>query len=171
MLSVVTSHSPIKHNSLTIEDQCYQWKNVNTQAHQAYQLKNYPLAAKYFAHSVEISKELKEYFFTDNSGIGMLYSSSHNLSACLNANKKSLEAKHVLLDLYEYLIEVITNRFKKNKIRIEALSYLDKSLFSLSSQLGYINEVENIHMLIRQTEKVATEAEKILMGSSTKGEI
>ena len=163
MLSVVTNNPTIEHKTSSIEDKYLQWQKMNTQAYQAYSMKNYSLAAKHFSHSVEMSKELKEYFFTDNSGISMLYSSSHNLSACLNANKKSLEAKHVLLELHEYLIEVITNRFKKNKIRLEALSHLDKSLFSLSSQLGYINEVENIHALIRRTETIAIEGEKTLI--------
>ncbi len=168
MLSVVANRPRVEYSPLSIEDQYHQWQNINKQAYLAYNAENYSRAAAYFADSLTVSKALKERFFNNNensSGIGMLYFSSHNLSACLNANQKSLEAKHVLLELHEYLIEVVTNRFKSKKLRIEALSYLDKSLFSLSSQLGYINEVENIHGLIRQTEEIATEAENLLMAS------
>lgn len=104
-----------------------------------------------------MSQLLKTQFFQDKkSGLEMLYFSSHNLAACYNTLHKSALATDVLKELHQDLMAIVQNRFASRKLRIEALANLDKSLFSLCSQLAYTNQTKDIHALILQTENVAS---------------
>jgi hypothetical protein len=169
MLSLITNNTPQilpknPRNAL-VNVKRKEWEQYYSQAYQAHRAKKITLAIDYFTKSLSISETLIDYFFDDypaNSGIAMMYSSSHNLSACLNIQHQALEAKRVLLAFHDRLIDILCNTFKPKPLRLEALAYLDKSLFSVTSQLAYINEVENIHAIILKTETVASNtAQKI----------
>lgn len=167
MLSLVTTPSNTP-SAVSIDDKYQQWQYFNAAAYQAHKQKKYAQATKHFEKSLSLSQELKEHFFeinTKKSGIELYYFSTHNLAACLNTQQKGIAAKDTLLKLHNYLIELITNQFKPRMLRVEALSFLDKSLFSLSSQLAYLNKVENIHTLITHTETIATTAANVLFES------
>jgi hypothetical protein len=158
MLSLVTNNLISPHNNSPISDKYHQWEKYQSLASQAHLQKDMANAAHYFKKSLSVSRLIKECFFNDAlkpSGISLLYISSHNLAASLNSQNKGLLAKSILVECHEYLMTTCANRFKPKKLRLEALAYLDKSLFSLSSQLGYINEVNNIHRLIVRTERAA----------------
>ena len=161
MLSLVTT-SPDQTASLaSIDEQYQQWQRSNTAAYQAHKQKKYALAVEHFKKCFAISKALREHFFdlqTQKSGIELFYFSAHNLSACLNSQQQGVTAKETLLELHNYLIEITTNQTKPRLLRIEALSFLDKSLFSLSSQLAFLNKIESIHTLIQHTESIAVAA-------------
>jgi hypothetical protein len=169
MLSLITDNTnqvlPKNPRSALINAKRKEWEQYYSQAYQAHKAKKFTLARDYFSKSLAISEELIEHFFEDhsaNSGIDMMYSSCHNLSACLNIQHQALEAKEVLLAFHDSLIDILRNTFKPKQLRLEALAYLDKSLFSVTSQLAYINEVENIHSVILKTESVASNtAQKI----------
>jgi len=94
---------------------------------------------------------------TLESGLAMLYQSSHNLSACHNSEGKPQLSIDILNNLYENVLSIVKNKFKPRVLRLEALANLDKSLFSLVSQLGYINDTDKIHDLILKTESIASQ--------------
>lgn len=168
MLSLVTTPAITASDTssnVSIDDKYQQWQYFNAAAYQAHKQNKYAQATKHFQKSLSLSLELKENFFeinTKKSGIELYYFSAHNLAACLNTQQKGIVAKDTLLALHNYLIELVTNQFKPRILRMEALSFLDKSLFSLSSQLAYLNKVENIHALITHTETIATTAANAL---------
>jgi hypothetical protein len=159
MLSTVKTQNNHLTQNTPISEQCSLWEHYNSQAYLAYQSKDIKQAIKYFSRSLIIGQQLKEHVFEEafkKSGLDMLYFSSHNLAACLNAQNKGLLAKNILMELHEYLIELITNQFKPRKIRLEALANLDNSLFSLLSQLGFLNQTREIHQEIIRAEQIAT---------------
>jgi hypothetical protein len=162
MLSLVDQNhtgTTNKTHSTSVRNKYLQWERCQTLATRAHHQKDFDKATRHFTESLFISKELTQYFFehySTNSGISLFYLSSHNLAASLNTQYKALEAKNILFDLHEQLIKVCTDSKMPTKLRLEALSYLDKSLFSLSSQLAYINEVDTIYALLLRTEKIAS---------------
>lgn len=167
MLSVITKNTlpADQQNTTDLSHKYSQWEKHIAQGYKNHSKREMAQAINNFSKSLALSEEVRECFFADpitKSGIAMMYSSSHNLAASLNTQHKALQAKHILLSFHEHLVEILLNPFKAKKLRFEALSYLDKSLFSVSSQLAYINEVENIHALILRTEEIATKVSKQL---------
>ena len=93
------------------------------------------------------------------NGIEMAYSASHNLAACYNSCGKGMAGKQVLQRLHEQLMAITQHAQYSRGLRLNALAFLDKSLFSLASQLAYMNQVDSIHTIISDTEAIAREAE------------
>ena len=164
MLSIV---NPTQKDAATIHSsQHQQWELNNQQGHQHHQQGLFSKAIAYFSASSTIAKQLQEQSISNNvkkSGLEMLYISSHNLAACYNACNKSQAATDTLRELHRTLINMASNKYKKRALRLEALANLDKSLFSLASQLGYINQVDEIHNIIMSTEHIAANVSEELL--------
>ncbi|MGS2716972.1 hypothetical protein ACVBE9_02270 [Eionea flava] len=93
----------------------------------------------------------------------MLHQSGHNLAACHNALGNGLLAKKTLEQLHKQLIAVACSEQYPRTIRLGVLGSIDQSLFSLTSQLAYLNQVNEIHSVILKTENTVTSlSEKLL---------
>lgn len=98
-----------------------------------------------------LSKETNE----DHSGLELLFIASHNMAACCNQLQAASEGEKILRDLYRQVVNLCENTDYHRDIRLEALSVLDKSLFSLASQMAYMGQLEPLQALINYTESLA----------------
>ncbi|ODS23220.1 hypothetical protein AB835_09995 [Candidatus Endobugula sertula] len=157
MLSLVSSqNTPIDDNHLV--DDYHQWEISNQHGCYFHQHKNFKHAVTHFKISISISKRIKEnlpHLSHQKSGLEMLYISSHNLAACYNSEGQCTKATQTLEELHTCLMNISCHPNKIRALRLEALANLDKSLFSLCSQLAYMNRLNEIHEIIMQTECLA----------------
>lgn len=127
-------------------------------------------ATDYFIESVRIGKalvldELKDSKKNQQHGIELLYIASHNLASCYNGQNKSTQGEDILKECHDAIITISMDNSYSNTLRLEALCVLKKSLFSLSSQLAYMNKPAEIHSLINKTEQIATCLQKQLLSN------
>ncbi len=170
MLSIVSdnTNTPVSRQHCTSIDfpKAYKaWKAHTNNAYYFHQRKDLTKAIHHFKEALTISKKVRNVVPEDHSlesGLAMFYQSSHNLSACLNAERKAQQSIDILNDLYTSVMSIAKNKFKTRPLRLEALANLDKSLFSLVSQLGYVNDTSKIHDLILKTEIMASQVSREL---------
>jgi hypothetical protein len=85
------------------------------------------------------------------SGVELLFMSCHNLAACYNKLQLATNGENILRKFYSQIIDLCSNKSETRELRLEALSILDESLFSLASQLGYMGKTLEVRKLINQT--------------------
>ena len=162
----INNEKPLQNDMTRLSNDYQQWKSYYQKGCQLHQLHRFTCAIHYFLRCFTIGNSLKDNASTmqlEINGIGMMFSASHNLAACHNAIGNNKKATEQLSKTHAYLMATATNTFKERALRMEALANLDKSLFSLSSQLAYENQVTKIHSLILETENVAASvAEELL---------
>ncbi len=73
------------------------------------------------------------------------------------------KAKETLLHAYQQCIWLCEHPDAARAIKLDALAVLDKSLFSLASQLAYMAQVESIQDLIIETDNFAQRIQNQLM--------
>jgi len=116
-------------------------------------------ASHYFLESVRVAQAL---IFDDihrnpdgkYSGIEMLYIASHNLASCHNQQNDMAEGELVLRTCHREISELAINKKHSKALRLESLCVLERSLFSLASQLAFMNKPAQVHRLIDETGKV-----------------
>ncbi len=96
------------------------------------------------------------------SGIELMFIASHNLAACHNQLHQASLGEIVLRELHTQIIDLCESLKNPRDLRLEALSVLDRSLFSLTSQLAYMGRLSEIHGLIENTETFADKVSKQL---------
>ena len=96
------------------------------------------------------------------STVDMLVIASHNLSAALCAQKRTMDAEHCLKKLHRLVSQLCVNPLIGRELRIDALANLDRSLLSLTSVLGSLGLVESIQRTIENTEVTADAAARQL---------
>jgi hypothetical protein len=89
------------------------------------------------------------------SAIDLLHTAAHNLAACYNQMGCASRGESLLHSIYQLVTEECDNPVTSKANRLEALTVLDKSLFSLISQRAYMGKVSNVHQLIKDTETLA----------------
>lgn len=115
-------------------------------------------AAKSFNECIRISQKLllsRHQQANESSGIELLFIASHNMAACCNLLASAKRGESILHALYTQLLKLCGHTSLSRNIRLEALSVLDKCLFSLASQMAYIGKYSEIQALIVHTEKLA----------------
>lgn len=141
------------------------WHHNSAKAHTLHKNGNIELATALFTQCVSIASKLlrsKSPNGTEQSGIELLYFASHNLSACQNLLRQGTNAEHTLRHAYYTIVELCEAQDITYDTKLDALAVLDKSLFSLTSQLAYLGKVEQIHALILVTDTVAGKTLKLL---------
>jgi hypothetical protein len=141
------------------------WHHSATKAHTLHKNGHIERAVTLFTQCVSIASKLlhsKSPTQTEQSGIELLYFASHNLSACQNLLSQGTNAEHTLRHVYYTIVELCEAPNITYETKLDALSVLDKSLFSLTSQLAYLGKVEQIHPLILVTDAVAGKTLKLL---------
>jgi len=141
-----------------------QWTHLMHKGTQCHKQGNTDAAARFFTRAVTLAQQSLYHccsdctttLNTDKNGAEMLYFASHNLSACYNDTRRSQEAEAVLTQSHQTIIDVAVNKRLPKTLRVDALATLDSSLFSLASQLGYLNKTADIYALIRTTEQTAS---------------
>ena len=153
----------ITKNNIALWSRCYSMGNA------AHQQQQFTKAVTYFKKCIALCTELSRQTPIINytkTLPEMLHQTSHNLAACHNAMGQGLLAKKVLKKLHDQFIRVASCSNQPRSIRLEVLANIDQSLFSLTSQLAYLNQVEEVHALIVTTENVVTTASRVLLGDS-----
>jgi tetratricopeptide (TPR) repeat protein len=145
---------------------CEFWDQYYSLGNKAHKQKQFTKAISYFEKCIilciNILKEAPNTLHTKTLPC-MLHQSSHNLAACHNASGHGLLAKKTLQELHEQLVRIACCGEQPRALRLDVLSSIDQSLFSLTSQLAYLNQVEEVHPIIIKTERVATTiAEQLL---------
>jgi hypothetical protein len=141
------------------------WRHNAAKAHTLHKDGKIKHAAVLFTQCVSIASKLlntKSSSEADQTGIELLYFSSHNLSACQNLLRQGTNAEDTLRHVYYTIVELCEAPDVTYETRLEALAVLDKSLFSLTSQLAYLGKAEQIHALIFVTDAVADKTLKLL---------
>jgi len=139
------------------------WRHYAGKAHVLHKSGKVKQAARLFTQCIAIAKCLlhttsqnKDHSGQEqSSGIALHYFASHNLAACLNQLELGTRAEHTLRHTYQTIIDLCEAPSIKYEVKLDALSILDKSLFSLTSQLAYLGKVDQIHTLIMQTDHFA----------------
>ena len=135
----------------------------------AHQQQQFIKAVTYFKKCIDLCTELSRQTPIINHTKTlpeMLHHASHNLAACHNAMGQGLLAKKVLRKLHDRFIRMASCSNQPRPIRLEVMANLDQSLFSLTSQLAYLNQVEEIHPIIVKTENVVSTASRVLLEDS-----
>jgi len=131
------------------------WEYLNHEGRRSHKSNQIKHAIHYFEQAAQVSVYMR-YFIPKHpevySGLYMAYMSNHNLAACYNSNQQCAKGKEVLLELHNNLMTITANRFNPKALRLEALAIIDKSLFSLVSQLAYLNDTSDIHSYIKETD-------------------
>ena len=96
------------------------------------------------------------------SSVDMLVIASHNLSAALCAQKRTMDAEHCLKKLHHLVSQLCVNPLIGRELRIDALANLDRSLLSLTSVQGSLGLIESIQRTIENTEVTADVAARQL---------
>ena len=141
------------------------WLQNAAKAHTLHKNGNIKHAAVLFTQCVSIASKLvstKSSNEAEQTGIELLYFASHNLSACQNLLRQGTNAEQTLRHVYYTIVELCEAPDVTYETRLEALAVLDKSLFSLTSQLAYLGKAEQIHALIFMTDAVADKTLKLL---------
>ena len=115
-------------------------------------------AADSFAECIRISKLLllsNNHKTNELSGIELLFMASHNMAACCNQLRDARQGETILRELYTQVVSLCDSQQYNQAVRLEALSVLDKSLFSLASQMAYMGKASGIQTLIAKTEAFA----------------
>jgi hypothetical protein len=153
----------ITKNNIALWGQCYSMGNA------AHQQQQFTKAVTYFKKCIDLCTELSRQAPIINHTKTlpeMLHQASHNLAACHNAMGRGLLAKKVLKKLHDQFIRVASCSNQLRSIRLEVLANIDQSLFSLTSQLAYLNQLEAIHPNIVKPENVVTAASRVLLRDS-----
>ncbi|MFT6388434.1 MAG: hypothetical protein ACJAUP_001816 [Cellvibrionaceae bacterium] len=143
----------------------YDWRHNADKAHSLHKNGKIKHATVLFTQCISIATKLLHTQSQNNpeqSGIELLYFASHNLAACQNLLRQGTNAEHTLRHVYQTIIELCEAPNIAYETKLEALAVLDKSLFSLTSQLAYLGKVEQIHTLIKMTDTLAERTLKLL---------
>jgi hypothetical protein len=117
-----------------------------------------PAALKAFQEGVKVGlliMNLKQNEDCDFNAMDLIYTASHNLAACYNKLGHASKGETILDQTYQLIVKQCGNDQLTQSKRLEALTTLDKSLFSLISQRAYMGNLINIHKLIKDTERFA----------------
>lgn len=144
------------------------WRYYAGKAHALHKNGKAKQAIKLFAQCISIANCLlhKKIEHTQQSGIELHYFASHNLAACQNQLQLGTDAEHTLRQSYQTIINLCSEPKVHYETKLDALSVLDKSLFSLTSQLAYLGKIGEIHELIAQTDQFAEKTMSILNSGS-----
>lgn len=119
-----------------------------------------------FLEAVQLSYGLTSNNHTSHenpfAGIEMYYTASHNLASCYNQQNDWLRAEIILRNCHEKIISLAEDTNKSRELRLESLCVLKRSLFSLASQLAFMNKPSEIHELINHTETIADNLQQAL---------
>ena len=121
------------------------------------------LASQAFSECIRISKQLllsPNYSSDELSGIELLFMASHNMAACCNQLRSASLGEKILRELYAIVVELCETEHYPRELRLDALAVLDKSLFSLASQMAYMGKLASIRQLIDGTESFAERISK-----------
>ncbi|MGH1485965.1 MAG: hypothetical protein ACRBCI_07055, partial [Cellvibrionaceae bacterium] len=158
----LSSAPAILHEEERLRSHIQYYANRGRQYHNKGALKK---AADSFAECIRISKLLllsNNYKTTELSGIELLFMASHNMAACCNQLREARQGEAILRELYTQVVSLCDSRHYSQSVRLEALSVLDKSLFSLASQMAYMGKASGIQELIAKTEAFADSVSKSL---------
>ncbi|MFT7388733.1 MAG: hypothetical protein ACI8VC_001988 [Candidatus Endobugula sp.] len=150
-------------------DTCEFWDQYYSLGNKAHQRQQFIQAIAYFEKCITLCLNmLKKTPYTHHTKTlpCMLHQSSHNLAACHNALGHGLLSKQTLQELHEQLLRIVCCDQQPRASRLDALSSIDQSLFSLTSQLAYLNQVEEIHPVIIKTELIATTISELLLNAA-----
>ena len=149
------------------------WNQYYSMGTSAHKQQRFAKATTYFERCIGLCNKLsqqdlsKEKQLTNKTLPKMLYQSSHNLAACNNAMGRGLSAKDILSKLHDQFIHIASCPNHNRSIRLDVLAYIDQSLFSLTSQLAYLNQVDEIHSIIIKTENIVTSVSKHLLSNTS----
>jgi hypothetical protein len=146
------------------------WSKYYSMGNSAHKQQQFTKAAAYFEKCIEICTEmLRQKLFKEGRLVKtlpeMLYQASHNLAACHNAMGRGLFAKNILTKLHNHFIHIAGCPNHTRSVRLDVLAHIDQSLFSLTSQLAYLNQVNEIHSIIVKTEDIVTVVSKHLLSN------
>ncbi len=130
------------------------WRTLIENGSEQHREGNYRQSSEHFAAALEVA------------GIGlsqqpcpalinMRVIAGHNFSAALSAAGDTHNAESVLLALHREISKLCADCKQQRCIRLEALSQLKTTLFSLVSQLGLMGKADSLHATINETEYLA----------------
>lgn len=130
---------------------CRKLIEEGTQCHQAAE---YQSSCEYFQAGVEISQMLLSKQPCP-AMIAMRVIAGHNLSASYVAQGRNQFAESTLYAAHAEICALCQNDILKRCVRLEALSQLKTTLFSLTSQLGFMGKSVHLHEVITEAESIA----------------
>lgn len=145
------------------------WDKYYALGAQAHKKKQFREATAYFEKCIVVCLTLLKNAETDQNNKAlprMLHQSGHNLAACQNAVGQGLMAKKTLEELHHQLMAIAACEQQARTVRLGVLGSIDQSLFSLTSQLAYLNQVNEIHDVILNTENTVTRLSQQLLNAA-----
>jgi hypothetical protein len=158
----LSSAPAVLHEEERLRSHLHYYANRGRQYHNKGAIKK---AADSFAECIRISKLLlfsNQRKGSELSGIELLFMASHNMAACCNQLRSASHGETILRELYVQVVSLCDGCHLSRQTRLEALSVLDKSLFSLASQMAYMGQTSEIQELIYKTESFAENVSKKL---------
>lgn len=149
------------------------WNQYYSMGNSAHKQQKFAKATTYFERCIGLCNKLSQQDLSKEKPLAnktlpkMLYQASHNLAACNNAMGRGLSAKDILTKLHDQFIHIVSCPKHNRSIRLDVLAYIDQSLFSLTSQLAYLNQVDEIHSIIIKTENIVTAVSKHLLSDTS----
>ncbi|GAA6153092.1 hypothetical protein [Pseudoteredinibacter isoporae] len=130
---------------------CRKLIEEGTQSHHA---ADYQTSCQRFQAGIEISQMLLAQCPCP-AMITMRVIAGHNLSASYVAQGRNQYAENTLYATHEEICALCQDGRLQRCVRLEALSQLKTTLFSLTSQLGYMGKSEHLHDAITEAEAIA----------------
>lgn len=152
----------IKQDSLFAQET---WRNMMKSGYIAHSQQQFQKAARHFGAACQVactilekpSGSLYRHTLRDNT-VTMLVKAFQNMAVSYCAEKNYGEAESVLSQVHDQLLSLLLNPDTERRIKIDALSYLDKTLFTLTAILGSLGRTAEVHEVIELTEGIAETA-------------
>ncbi len=142
------------------------WHNTMQKGHTAFSHQRYDDAFGYFAAAAEITAFLLEHYSqkpkadcqTSLSLTEMRVNACHNLAATAMASGNTDMSEKILFALHEEIATLCQDGQCQRWLRLDALTSLKNTLFSLVSHLGERGNITELRTIVRQTEEQAQRA-------------
>ncbi len=169
----MTSFCP-KHQA-TLESNSPQaftlWQSVMQKGHDAHQSGSYDNAFHYFAQAAEISAFLLKHHSQANrknyamalSLTEMRVNACHNLAATAVGRGDCNTAEKILTALHEEITLLCKDSQCQRWLRLEALTSLKNTLFSLASYLAEQGRLDTLRAIVNRTEEEARNVARQLL--------
>ncbi len=91
--------------------------------------------------------------FHDRQGIKLWVMANHNAAASYNHAKLIPKATAILEHNHGFLMDISQDESLRRELRIEALGFLQQTLFSLATQYAYLGQNHSVYRVIFDTER------------------
>lgn len=136
-------------NTLSLLTQC---RSTLTEGHEYFSQSSFEKACFHFKQASMMAETLCLQSLKKEA-IKLWLMANHNAASSYNRSGLCAQATQVLERCHQFLLSVSGDEAIDSDLRIEALGYLQQSLFSLVSQYGYLGQNLQVYQHILDTDE------------------